>query len=90
MSRIGNTVHSTQHKPSYEVVTGGKNIVSPDKGDESESDIYADNKSKLLPKKHYAVTSDEARHKFIAVWNSGNRTIKEVSLFCPKFVFTNI
>ena len=44
----------------------------------SESDSYGDAKSKLMPKKHYAVTTDEARHKFIACWNSGNRTIKEV------------
>ena len=88
MSRYGNPVHSSQHRPCYEV-GGGNHIVSPDKGDESESDSYADNKSKLVPKKHYAVTSDEARHKFIAVWNSGNRTIKEVSLNCPNFIFAS-
>jgi hypothetical protein len=30
-------------------------------------------------KKHYTVTSDEDRHRFIAVWNLGGNTIKEVS-----------
>jgi hypothetical protein len=30
-------------------------------------------------KKQYSVTTDEARHRFITVWNSGTKTIKEVS-----------
>jgi hypothetical protein len=52
-------------------------IVSPDTFDgENESESYEGTKSKLLHKKHYSVTTDEARHKFIGVWNSGNRTIK--------------
>ncbi len=56
-------------------------IVSPDKmfDGESDADSYAHARSKLMPKKNYSVTTDEARHKFIGVWNSGNRTIKEVS-----------
>ena len=33
----------------------------------------------LQNKKFYSVTSDEARRRFITVWNSGNKTIKEVS-----------
>ena len=30
-------------------------------------------------KKHYAVTSDEVRKQFIALWSSGIHTIKSVS-----------
>lgn len=36
--------------------------------------------NKVPPKKSYSVTSDEARRRFIAVWNSGTKTIKEVSI----------
>ena len=31
-------------------------------------------------KKSYAVTTDEARHKFIQLWNNGTCTIKQVTL----------
>ncbi|TNV86021.1 hypothetical protein FGO68_gene3842 [Halteria grandinella] len=43
-------------------------------GGEDENLLISD---KGLAKKHYSVTSDEARHKFITVWNSGTKTIKE-------------
>jgi len=78
MARAQSSTHSF-YQPSISIINekGQLNlkkdlretsIVSSDNDDEA--------KVKLMPKKSYAVTSDEERHKFVEVWNSGTRTIK--------------
>jgi len=47
----------------------------------SSDEALVDRENKVGGKKHYSVTTDESRRKFIELWNSGTITIKQVSLF---------
>ena len=49
------------------------------KNESPEESSSHDRDAKLHARKHYSVTTDEMRRRFIALWATGTKNIKEVS-----------